>query len=63
MDKVRSNEKIDNVGALVLNDNKLTKIDLKDFSVSIFKNHIEDFTHDITMFSDNDEIRIFVDQW
>ena len=62
MDKVRSNEKIDNVGALVLNDNKLTKINLKDFSVSISKNYIEDFTDDITMFSDNDEIRIFVDQ-
>ena len=60
MDKVRSNEKIDNVGALVLNDNKLTKIDLKDFSVSISKNHIENLTQ--TMFSDNDEIRIFVDQ-
>ena len=60
MDKVRSNEKIDNVGALVLNDNKLTKIDLKDFSVSISKIHFEDLTQ--TMFSDNDEIRIFVDQ-
>ena len=34
MDKIRSNDKINNVGALVLNDNKLTKIDLKDFSVS-----------------------------
>ena len=34
MDKVRSDEKINNVGALVLNDNKLSKIDLKDFSVS-----------------------------
>ena len=33
MDKVRSDEKINNVGALVLNDNKLSKIDLKDFSV------------------------------
>jgi len=32
MDKVRSDEKINNVGALVLNDNKLSKIDLKDFS-------------------------------
>jgi len=32
MDKIRSNDKINNVGALVLNDNKLTKIDLKDFS-------------------------------
>ena len=36
MDKVRSDEKINNVGALVLNDNKLSKIDLKDFSVSTF---------------------------
>ena len=33
MDKVRSDEKINNVGALVLNDNRLSKIDLKDFSV------------------------------
>jgi len=32
MDKVRSDEKINNVGALVLNDNNLSKIDLKDFS-------------------------------
>lgn len=47
MDKVLSNDKIDNVGALVLNDNKLTKVDLKDFSVSkknIFADHIEDPT-------------------
>ena len=36
MDKVRSDEKINNVGALVLNDNKLSKIDLKDFSVRIY---------------------------
>ena len=33
MDKIRSDEKINNVGALVLNDNRLSKIDLKDFSV------------------------------
>jgi len=32
MDKIRSDEKINNVGALVLNDNRLSKIDLKDFS-------------------------------
>ena len=37
MDKVRSDEKINNVGALVLNDNKLSKIDLKDFSVRMHR--------------------------
>ena len=68
MDKVLSNDKIDNVGALVLNDNKLTKVDLKDFSVSkkkIFSQIIlktqPRLEGERTMFSDNDEIRIFVD--